>query len=385
MNKKFKDLIYMDHNATTPVEPEVVNKMMPFLQQEFGNPSSGYALGKRAKEGVERARMEVAALLGCEPLEVVFTSGGSESNNMVLKGVVDFAKPSKTHIITCSVEHPAVMNPVLYLMEIGVKVTIVPVDRFGRVDPSEIERAITPESSLISVMLANNETGTLQPIREIAKIASRKGVPVHTDAAQAVGKVKVNVNDLGVDYLSVAGHKLYAPKGIGALFVRKGRSLQPLVHGARQEKGLRAGTENVALSVGLGTSCRIAGSRLENDLEKIALMRSRLEEILFGNLDNLVLNGHPEYRLPNTINVSVPGIEGERILEKLPEIMASTGAACHDRTVKLSHVLAAMGVPRKVGMGALRFSLGRTNTDEQIDAAAEMIIKRVKEIRGEED
>jgi cysteine desulfurase len=384
MSKNCEDLIYLDHNATTPVETDVVGEMLPFLKDDFGNPSSGYDLGRRAKEGVEKAREEVAALLGCGPLEVIFTSGGTESNNMVLKGLVDLSAPSRHHIVTCSIEHPAVINPAIYLMELGVEVTVVNVDGFGRVDPAEIEKAITPKSSLISIMLANNETGTIQPIREIAAIASEKGVPVHTDAAQAVGKIKVDVDELGVDFLTVAGHKLYAPKGIGALFVRKGRSLRPFIHGAGQEMGLRAGTENVALSVGLGAACRIASRRLEDDAAHISGLRSLLENRLFSDLEGLVLNGDRENRLPNTLNVAVPGIKGEDILEGLAGIMASTGAACHDRSVKLSHVLSAMGVPPEVGMGALRFSLGRTNTTVQIEKAAEMIVQRVKILKAKQ-
>ncbi len=250
--------IYLDHNATTPVEPEAVKAMLPYLQEEFGNPSSGYALGLKAKEGVERARQEVASLLGCENDEVIFTSGGTESNNMVLKGLIDFKNPEKFHMITCAVEHPAILNPALYLMELGVNVTILPVDRFGQVDPDAVRKAILPNTGLISIMLANNETGTLQPIKEISNIAREHGIPVHTDAAQAVGKIEVNVNELGVDFLSVAGHKVYGPKGVGALFIRNGRNLTPLMHGAAQEAGKRAGTENIILAAGLGASCHVA-------------------------------------------------------------------------------------------------------------------------------
>lgn len=383
MGKKSEGFIYLDHNATTPVDPGVVSEMMPFFETEFGNPSSGYDIGKRAKEGIERARGQVAALLGCTPQEVVFTSGGSEANNMVLKGSVDLGDPSGYHIITCSIEHPAILNPAIYLMELGVDVTIVKVDGLGRVDPADVEKAITPRTSLISIMLANNETGTLQPVREISTMAGELGIPVHTDAAQAVGKIKVDINELGVDFLTVAGHKLYAPKGIGALFVRNGRRLTPLVHGAAQEMGLRAGTESVALAVGLGAACRVAKGRLRDDIENTGRLRTLLEKKLFDSLDGLVFNGDPENRLPNTLNVAVPGIQGERILEGLAGIMASTGAACHDRSVKLSHVLSAMGIPQEVGMGALRFSLGRTNTEKQIETAAEMIIEQVKGMRDE--
>jgi len=380
-NRNSERLIYLDHNATTNVALEALEAMMPYLKEEFGNPSSQYLLGTRAKEGLERAREEVALLLGCQNHEVIFTSGGSESNNMVLKGLIDFKRPEKFHIITSAVEHPAILNPVLYLMELGVKVTVLPVDRFCRVDPEAVKKAILPQTTLISIMLANNETGTLQPIKEISEIGHENGIPVHTDAAQAVGKMEVDVNDLRVDFLTVAGHKLYAPKGIGALYIRNGQNLTPLIHGAGQEYGKRPGTENTILSAGLGAACRIAIERLKNDFQNMEVLRNRLQELLFEDLDDLVLNGHPEKRLPNTLNVAVPGIEGGLILEGLPKIMASTGAACHDRTVKLSHVLSAMGVAPEIGMGALRFSAGRSNTIEQIEEAAHSIINQVKRMR----
>ncbi len=376
--------IYLDHNATTPVAPEAVKAMMPYLKEEFGNPSSGYALGVRASEAVEAARQDVASLLGCEHEEIIFTSGGTESNNMVLKGLIDFKAPQKYHIITTSVEHPAILNPCLFLMELGVRITILPVDRTGRVDPDDVRKAISADTTLISVMLANNETGTLQPVTEISAIAREHGIPLHTDAAQAVGKIRVNVEQLGVDFLTIAGHKIYGPKGVGALFMREGRDLVPLIHGAGQERGKRAGTENVILAVGLGAACRVAANRLEKDYRNIKKMRDHFQDILFAGLEQLVLNGHPDARLPNTLNISVPGVEGNRILKGVPGIMASTGAACHDRSVSLSHVLSAMSVPKEIGMGALRFTLGRTNTNEQIEEAAEQIIKCVKRLRNEQ-
>jgi len=373
--------VYMDYNATTPVDAEVLETMMPFLTDQFGNPSSGYSLGRQARDAVDRARGEVAGLLHCRPAEIVFTSGGSESNNMVLKGIVDMTNPRKCHIITSAIEHPAILNPVLYLMELGVEATILPVDGLGRVDPEDVQKAVSPRTVLITVMLANNETGTIQPIREISAIAHEHGIPLHTDAAQAVGKIPVDVGELGVDFLSVAGHKLYAPKGVGALYVRDGRPLTPLIHGGGQEGGRRAGTENVILTAGLGAACRIASQRLRTDAERIRSMRDRLQGLLFEGIEGLVLNGHPEHRLPNTLNVSVPGIEGARILESIPWLMASTGAACHDRTVKLSHVLAAMHVPPKIGMGALRLTLGRGTTMEQVEASARALIRQVYEMR----
>lgn len=382
MSPEGDKIIYLDHNATTPVDPRVFDAMLPYARERFGNPSSGYPLGRQAREGVDKARGEVASLIGCAAEEIVFTSGGSEANNAVLKGLIDFREPFKAHIITSAVEHPAVLNPALYLLEIGVQVTILPVDRYGLVDPGAVTQAIRPNTVLVSIMLANNETGTLQPVKEIAAEARARGIPVHTDAAQVVGKMPVDVDALGVDFLTIAGHKVYAPKGVGALYVREGRSLTPLIHGASQERGFRAGTENVILAVGLGEACRVAKERLDRDLAAARTCRDRLQSLLFQGMEGLVLNGHPDKRLPNTLNVSIPGLRGDQVLEGLPGLMASTGAACHDRSVKLSHVLAAMGVPPHIGMGALRFTTGRLNLPEQMDDAARRLIDRVKRMRS---
>ncbi len=382
MESDKNNLIYLDHNATTPVDPQAAATMTHIMEEEFGNPSSAYTLGKRVKEAVEAHRDKVARLMGARGGEITFTSGGSESNNMVLKGIIDLKDPGASHIITSAVEHPAIINTAQYLRELGVEVTVLPVDRDGRVDPDDVKKAIHSRTALITIMLANNETGTLQPIREISAIAREKGVPLHTDAAQALGKIPVDVEDLGVDFLTVAGHKLYAPKGIGALYMREGLHLTPLIHGGGQEGGRRAGTENTVLSIGLGVACQVAEMRLHEDFQEMTAMRGRFQELLFGALEGIVLNGHPEERLPNTLNISVPGVEGSRILDGLPAILASTGAACHDRSVQLSHVLSAMGVSPEVGMGALRFSLGRTNSMDQIEAAAAMIVERVKAVRG---
>ena len=373
--------IYLDHNATTPLDPDAAAAMEEVMEEDFGNPSSAYTLGKKAKERIERARQDVASLLGCSAHEVIFTSGGSESNNTVLKGIIDFRRPADFHIIASAVEHPAILNPALFLMELGVDITFLPVDRFGMIDPEDVRKALQPATALISIMLANHETGSLLPIKEVAAIGREKGVSVHTDAAQAVGKVPVDVYELGVDFLTVAGHKLYAPKGIGALFVKQGRTLIPLIHGASQEMGQRAGTENTLLAVGLGAACRVARDRMEQDALHSQALRDRLEMLLFPGIDGLVLNGHPHKRLPNTLNVSVPAVEGAKILEGIPSLMASTGAACHDRSVKLSHVLSAMGVPPEVGMGALRLTVGRSNTMEEIEQAAALIVQSVKNLR----
>lgn len=382
MKKEYENLIYLDHNATTPLDPSAVDTMMRYMGDEFGNPSSPYKLGLRAREGVEKARREVAHLLGCTQAEIIFTSGGSESNNMVLKGLIDFTQPEKYHIITSAVEHPAILNPALYLMELGVDVTFLPVDGKGKVDPEDVRRAVRPNTVLITIMLANNETGTLQPVREISQTALERGILLHTDAAQAVGKIPVDVRSLGVDLLSVAGHKLYGPKGVGALFIREGLNLCPLIHGAGQEMGKRAGTESVILVTGLGAACRVARERMPSDYVKIGELRDLLQQILFEGIQDLVLNGHPAERLPNTLSVSVPGVDGAGILEGLPDLAASTGAACHDRSVKLSHVLSAMSVPPEIGMGTIRLSLGRGNHRAQIEKAAARIIQRVRDLRG---
>lgn len=367
-------MIYLDHNATTPIAPEVVEAMKPYWGDGYGNPSSGYPLGRAARKALEDARSQVAELLGCQPTEIVFTSGGTESNNMVIKGVAHTLAQKGRHIITTAIEHPAVTNPCLFLQDQGYDVTFLPVDSTGRVDASAVKDAIRPETILISVMHANNETGTIQPIPEIGAIAREAGVLFHTDAAQSVGKIPAQVSDLRVDFLSVAGHKVYAPKGVGALFIRDDLKIEPFVHGAGQESGRRAGTENVMFGVALGRALALAGERMGEDTERIGHLRDRLHSLLAENVPGLVLNGHPEARLPNTLNVSLPGVDGATLLNAIPEICASTGAACHDRTVQLSHVLSAMRIPEEIGRGAIRLTLGRGNTEAEIEKAAGLII-----------
>ncbi len=364
--------IYLDHNASTPVAPEVVEAMRPFFTEHYGNPSSNHWAGIPAKDAVEGARRQVAALLGCDPAEIVFTSGGTEANNHAIKGVF-FAHLGKgNHIITTSVEHPAILNPCHFLEKLGAQITILPVDRFGRVDPDEVQRAIRPDTILITVMHANNEVGTIQPIAEIAAIAREAGIQFHTDAAQSVGKISCSVDELGADLLSVAGHKLYAPKGIGALYVRKGSAIEPLMHGAGHERGRRAGTENVLFAVALGAACGLA--QKWNGMPQVQAMRDRfwdnLQEI-FGK--DVTLNGHPTDLLPNTASVNFTGRIGTEILANMPGVAASTGAACHAGSVTLSPVLAAMGVPQKEGMGAIRFSLGRSTTWEELEIVLEQL------------
>ena len=361
--------IYLDYNASTPLAPSVAAKMREVMDDAFGNPSSTHWAGAPARMHVEHARARVADLLGCEPAEVVFTSGGSESNNLALKGIF-FARTREVaspHIITTAVEHPAIVAPCEFLARQGARITALAVDGTGCIDPDDLRRAITASTVLVSVMHANNEVGTIMPIEACAAIAREHGVTFHTDAAQSVGKVPTRVDDLGVDLLSIAGHKIHAPKGIGALYIRAGTTLEPLVHGAGHEHGRRAGTESAMLAAALGEACRLAGDRSE--VARIERLRDRFWSALrqrFG--DRVALNGHPESRLPNTLNVSFVGREGANVLARLDGVAASTGSACHSGRVELSPVLAAMQVPEHVGMGAVRFSLGRGTTGEEIDS-----------------
>lgn len=366
--------IYLDFNASTPIAPEVAQAMKPFLSKHYGNPSSLHWAGEPAKEAVEKARKQVASLLQCKPEKIVFTSGGSESNNHAIKGVFFALRDKGNHIVTTQIEHPAVLNPCHFLEKMGAEVTYVGVDLYGRIDPKEIEKAITSKTILITVMHANNEVGTIQPIEEISKIARKHGIIFHTDAAQSVGKIETKVDELGVDLLSIAGHKVYAPKGVGALYIREGTPIEPLIHGAGHESGRRAGTENVLLVVGLGKACEVAQKYIKS--EKIRKLRDRFLEKLqktFG--DEVVLNGHPTYRLPNTLNISFVGKVGGEILAQLDGVAASTGAACHSGSVELSPVLKAMAISPEVGMGTIRFSLGRTTTLQELERVIQLLKK----------
>ncbi len=366
--------IYLDFNASTPLAPEVAAAMRAVLEEPFGNPSSTHWAGVPAREAVEKARSQVAHLLNSNPSEVVFTSGGSESNNHALKGVYFAKRIPDGHLITTQVEHPAVINPCRFLEKLGATVTYLAVDRYGRVDPDDVRRALTSRTILISVMHANNEVGTIQPIAEISQIARERGILFHTDAAQSVGKVPTKVRELGVDLLSVAGHKLYAPKGVGALYIREGVRLEPFIHGAGHESGRRAGTESVLLDVGLGAACELARSRGMRPTQKLRDLFWGLMQAEF--VDRIVLNGHPTERLPNTLNVSFVGRVGPDILHRLDGVAASTGSACHSGSVELSPVLRAMAVAPETGMGAIRFSLGRTTTRVEI----EEVVDRLKRI-----
>ena len=378
--------IYLDYNATTPLDPTVVEAMLPYLREHYGNPSSTHSLGKTAHDAVEKARQQVAQLLGAQTDEIVFTGGGTEASNLALKGSVFSHLPDQfdrwvrqAHLVISAIEHPATMKPCRFLIRLGCRLTVVPVDGQGLVDPDAVRKALESGARLVSIMHSNNEVGTLQPIKEIAALTREHGALLHTDAAQSLGKVAVDVNDLGVDLLTLAGHKLYAPKGVGVLYVRRGVKLEPLLHGAGHEGGLRAGTENVPYLVGLGAACAIAHQGLPEATLKLRALRDRLWERLRAGLgDRVVLNGHPEKRLPNTLNASFIGHIGAELLEKVPQIAASTGSACHEGKISLSPVLSAMGVPPEIGRGALRLTVGRFTTAEQVDRAAELLIRAAK-------
>lgn len=360
--------VYLDHNASTPIAPEVATVMREAMDGAHGNPSSNHWAGSPARQRIGHAREQVAGLLGCATDEVVFTSGGSEANNHALKGAFFRSTRPQPHFITTQAEHPAITAPLRFLESLGATVTWLPVDGSGRIDPEDVRRAITPETVLLSVMHANNEVGTVQPIEACASIAREHAIAFHTDAAQSVGKIPTRVDELGVDLLTIAGHKLYAPKGVGALYIRKGIELEPLVHGAGHEQGRRAGTESAVLTAALGQACELA--RDLTSMRRVQVLRDRFWTMLkeqFG--DHVVVNGHVEHRLPNTLNVSFVGRVGADILAAMPQVAASTGSACHAGHVELSPVLRAMGVPPNVGMGALRFSLGRDTTGEELDTA----------------
>ncbi|MHB1131104.1 MAG: cysteine desulfurase family protein [Chloroflexota bacterium] len=371
--------IYLDYNATTPIDPDVAAAMRPLLEGGpegiFGNPSSSHEYGRAAHEAVAEARSRVAHLLGSGPEEIVFTGGGSQSDNLALKGAAEAYREKGDHIVTSRVEHPAVINTCRYLERRGYRVTYLSVDGYGRVSPADVEGALTERTILVSIMHANNETGTINPIAEIARAVHRRGVLVHTDAAQSVGKVPALVDELGVDLLTVAGHKLYAPKGIGALYVRAGTRLEPLVHGAGHEGGRRAGTENLPHIAGLGEACRIAAATMAQHAPRMADLRDRLQRILAEGVADLTLNGHPVERLPNTLNVSFPGVDGEALLAATAEVAASTGSACHAGRTEPSAVLLAMGLSPERALGAVRLSLGRYTTADEVERAAAALVR----------
>jgi cysteine desulfurase len=366
--------IYLDHNATTPLLPEVLEAMLPHLRGNFGNPSSGHVYGQRARAAVERARAQVAALLGCAAEEVIFTSGGTEANNLAIRGVME-ARGGRGGVVTSVIEHPATARPCDWLERGGVPVTRLGVDAWGEVRLDEAARAITAETALITVMHANNETGAIQPVEALARLGRAAGALTHADAAQSAGKVPVDVEALGVELLTLAGHKLYGPKGVGALYVRRGVALSPLLLGAGHERGLRPGTESVASLVGLGAACEAA----RRDQVEVAGRMERLREALYGALaaavPGLRLHGHPARRLPNTLNVSFPGVLGGDVLARAPEVAASTGSACHAGQVSASSVLLAMGVPVEEALGAVRLTLGRDTGEADVEVAASALTR----------
>lgn len=375
--------VYLDHNATTPLAPEVLRAMTPYLTEEFGNASSIHSVGQRARAGVEQARSQVAALLGAREKEIVFTSGGTEADNLAIRGVVGASQRARKHVITSAIEHHAVLNTCQALEAEGVSISYVPVSRGGLVDPEEVRRALTPDTVLITIMHANNELGTVQPIAEIAAIAREHKIPFHTDAVQAVGKLPLDVNELGVDLLSLSAHKFYGPKGVGALYIRRNLPLKPLLFGGHHERDRRPGTENVAGIVGLGAAAELATAHLKNEASRLAALRDELEARLLDRVPHAGFNGDRARRTPNTTNLYFDFVEGEPLVIALDlkGIAVSTGAACSSGAVEPSHVLTAIGLPAERARASLRFSLGRSTTRDDIDYVGEVLPAVVEHLR----
>jgi len=374
--------IYLDYNATTPIDPEVAKTMRPYLDQYFGNPSSSHLFGIQTRKAVEKARIQIAEMLNCFTDEIIFTSGGTESNNYAIKGIAFVNRAKGNHIITSSIEHPAVIEVCRFLETEGYAVTYLPVDEFGLINIEDLKKAIKPQTILISIMHANNEVGTIQPISEIAQIAKENNVYLHTDAAQSMGKIPVKVNDLGIDLLSIAGHKLYAPKGVGAIYIRRGTKLAKLMHGADHEQNLRAGTENVLEIVGLGKACEIADRDISDNMIHLKKMRDKLYNGILDKFPKIKLNGHPEKRLPNTLSISFQNLEVNQILSEMEGIAASAGAACHSDSIKVSTVLSAMKVPLDFAMGTIRFSTGKMTTEDEIENTIDTITKTIQKLKS---
>lgn len=383
-------MIYLDYNATTPTDPAVAEAMRPFIVEQYGNPTSAHAFGQVSRRAMEAARAAVAALIGATPEEITFTSGGTEASNMAIKGTARLRADVGKHIVTTVVEHPATLNPIRWLEGFGFSHTEVGVDSTGLVDADDVRKAIRPDTILVSVMHAQNEVGTIEPIADIGRIAKEAGVLFHVDAAQSLGKIPVNVEAMNVDFLSIAGHKLYAPKGIGALYIRKGLQIEPLIHGASQESGRRGGTENVAMAVGLGKAASLAIEPLDDPFGRdpagiakaaqASQAHCHLRDLFWDKLrdtfgERVLLNGHPALRLPGTLSVSFPGHVGGEILDKLDGVCASTGAACHAGDARPSRVLTAMGCDGARAVGTIRFSLGRPTTASEIDQVVEMLAR----------
>jgi len=376
--------VYLDHNATTPTHPEVVKAILPYYKEVFGNASSVHQFGQQARKAIDEAREKIANFIGASPEEIVFTSGGTEANNLALKGVAYANERKGKHIITSSMEHHAVLNPCKYLEKKGFKVTYLPVDKYGLVDPEKVRRAVTKETILISIIHANNEVGTIEPVAEIGKIAKEIGIYFYTDAVQTVGKIPVNVNELNIDLLSLSGHKIYGPKGIGVLYIRKGTRIQPLIQGGHHELNRRAGTENVPAIVGLGKAIEIAKATMEKESMRLTNLRNKLCSGIGEKIDYVRLNGHPGRRLPNTLNMSFEFVEGESMILSLDleGIAVSTGSACTSGSLEPSHVLKAMRVDPAVAQGSIRFSLGKDNTEEDIDYVLEVLPEIVTRLRA---
>ncbi|MFA5078102.1 MAG: cysteine desulfurase NifS [Dehalococcoidia bacterium] len=376
--------IYMDYAATTPMQPEVAQAMQPYFSQRFGNPSSVHSMGQEAKDAVDEARIKVAALIACKPEEVTFTGGGTEADNQAVKGVCLANKDRGNHIITSPVEHHAVLNTCSYMKELGFDVTVVPVDEYGMVDPDSIRKSITAKTLLVSVMHANNEVGSIQPIEEIGRISRQAGIYFHVDAVQTAGHLPIDVDKLGIDLLSVSAHKLYGPKGVGMLYVRDGTRIAPLLHGGEQENGRRAGTENVPGIVGFGKAAEIALADMKEEAPRLTKYRDRLIDSIMKRMSDVYLNGHRTSRLPNNANFSFDFIEGESILMYLDAegICASTGSACSSASSEPSHVLMALGIPVERARGSVRFSLGKWTSAEDIDKVVEALPRIVEKLRA---
>ena len=376
--------VYMDHAATTPPAEEVAEAMRPYLSEKYGNPSALYAIGRESRQAIEESRRKVAALINASPDEGYFTSGGSESDNMALRGVLQARGDGPNHIVTTNIEHHAVLETAEFLQGIGYGVTIVEVESTGLVDPADIRRAIKPETAIVSVMHANNEVGTIQPVAEISKVCREAGVYLHTDAVQTVGNIPVDVEEMGVDMLSMSAHKLYGPKGVGAIYIRKGTRVARFIQGGEQERGMRAGTENIGGIAGLGAAAELAAGEMEAKVPRITALRDRLASGMIEAIDDTFLNGHPDIRLPNNVHVGIRYIEGEAICLQLDTvgICASTGSACSSEALEPSHVLLALGVPTLEAHGSVRFSLGRGTTTEEVDYVLEQLPPIVKRLRA---
>ncbi len=376
--------VYLDHAATTPPAAEVAGAMQPYLESKYGNPSALYAIGRESKQAIEKARRQVAALINASPDEVYFTSGGSESDNMALRGVLQAGGDGPRDIVTTRIEHHAVLETAEFLQSIGYGATFVEVDSTGLVDPADIKAAITPETALVSVMHANNEVGTIEPISQISRICREAGVHLHTDAVQTVGNIPVDVEEMGVDMLSMSAHKLYGPKGVGAIYIRRGTRVARFIHGGEQERGMRAGTENIGGIAGFGAAAELAAAEMEAKVPRIKALRDRLADGLLSAMADVVLNGNPDARLPNNVHIGIRYIEGEAICLQLDTVgvCASTGSACSSEALEPSHVLLALGVPTLEAHGSVRFSLGRGTTEEEVDYVIEQLPPIVKRLRA---